>query len=353
MKMADKFQHMTSTRRQVLGGIGAGLLAAPIVLSSRSARAADPLVLVTFGGSFADVTQKVIVDPFTKETGIAVTIANGPDLAKAKAQVQTGNLEWDLLDGSGGPLLNASAEGLFEELDTKIIKTSNLVGKATPHSMPFLIYAGGIAYDPKRTKSPAQTFAQLWDSEKHPGKIGLRTRVSETLELALLADGVSPADLYPLDVDRAFVALDKIKPRVAKWIDQTPQTISLLTSGEIDYSYTYNGRVATAKKEGLSVEFSTDQALLLTQYYSVLKGSKKREQAMHYIEFACRPETQANLAKAYASVPVRPGVLETLPQDVRAVLPNPADPKIVLLKEEFWADQFLELDRRFKEWLLS
>ncbi len=353
MKKVDQSRFLTSTRRQVLSGMGAGLLAAPFVLSASKAGAADPVVMVTFGGSFADVVQKVIVDPFTKETGIAVTIANGPDLAKAKAQVQTGNLEWDVLDGSGGPLLNAAAEGLFEELDTKIIKTSDLVARATPHCMPFLIYAGGIAYDPKRTMSPAKTFADLWDDQKHPGKIGLRTRVSETLELALLADGVSPANLYPLDVDRAFAALDKVKPRVAKWIDQTPQTISLLTAGEIDYSYTYNGRVATAKKEGLSVDFSTDQALLLTQYYSVLKGSKRREQAMRYIEFACRPDIQANLAKAYASVPVRPGVLETLPDDVRAVLPSPTDPKMVLVKEEFWADKFLQLDRRFKEWLLT
>ena len=131
MKKADQSQFLTSTRRQVLGGMGAGLLAAPFILSASKALAAEPVVMVTFGGSFADVVKKVIADPFTQETGIPVTIANGPDLAKAKAQVQTGNLEWDVLDGSGGPLLNAAAEGLFEELDTKIIKTSDLVARAT------------------------------------------------------------------------------------------------------------------------------------------------------------------------------------------------------------------------------
>jgi len=353
MKTTQTLNRNTPNRRQVLGGLGAGVLAAPVVLSPSRALAAHPLVLVTWGGSYAEIIQSVIVDPFTSDTGIPMSLVSGPDLAKAKAQVTTGNLEWDLFDGSGGTLLNAANEGLFEELDTSIIDTSNLVARATPHCMPFLIYAGGIAYDRARTDNPAQTFAQLWDESNHPGRIGLRTRVSETLELALLADGVDPANLYPLDVERAFASLEKVKSRVAKWIDQTPQTISLLTSGEIDYSYTYNGRVATAQKEGLSVAFATDQSLLLTQYYSVLKGSKKRDEAMQFIEFACRPEIQANLANAYSSVPVRPGVLETLSEEVRANLPDPANPATVLVKEEFWADKFTDLDRQFKEWLLT
>lgn len=353
MKKTGSLLGKSPTRRQVLGGIGAGLVAAPFVLSSRSTFAADPLVLVTWGGSFTDVTKAVITDPFTAETGIGVNIVAGPDLAKAKAQVTTGNLEWDLFDGSGGTLLNAAKEGLFEELDTSIVDTSGLVGSATQHLMPFLIYAGGIAYDPTRTPKPAKTFPQLFDEANFPGRIGLRTRVSETLELALLADGVDQANLYPLDVERAFAALDKVKPRVAKWIDQTPQTISLLSSNEIDYSYTYNGRVATAKQEGLNIEFSTDQSLLLTQYYSVLKGSRKREEAMRFIAFATRPDIQVNFSKAYFSIPVRTGAIEDVPADVRASLPDPSNPGTVLLKEDFWTDNFLELDRRFKEWLLT
>jgi hypothetical protein len=138
MKKTGSLLGKSPTRRQVLGGIGAGLVAAPFVLSSRSTFAADPLVLVTWGGSFTDVTKAVITDPFTAETGIGVNIVAGPDLAKAKAQVTTGNLEWDLFDGSGGTLLNAAKEGLFEELDTSIVDTSGLVGSATQHLMPFL-----------------------------------------------------------------------------------------------------------------------------------------------------------------------------------------------------------------------
>ncbi|MCW2309372.1 ABC transporter substrate-binding protein [Rhodobium gokarnense] len=353
MSKTTKTLPPTPTRRRFLEGLGTGILAAPFVLSARRTLAADALVLVTWGGAYADVIRKAITTPFTEETGIGVTLVSGPDLSKAKAQVTTGNLEWDLYDGSGGSMHNAAKEGLFEELDTSVIDTSNLVGEATAHAMPFLIYAGGIAFDPERTPSPPRTFKQLFDGDAYPGRIGLRTRVSETLEIALLADGVDPKDLYPLDVDRAFAALERIKPRVAKWIAQTPQTISLLSSNEIDYSYTYNGRVASAKADGLSIDFSTDQTILMTQYYSVLKGSPKREQAMAYIAYATRPEVQTRLSEAYYSVPVRPGALDQVAPEVKALLPDPKDPRTVLLKEAFWADNFITLDRRFKEFLLA
>lgn len=353
MKKSKQPHQNTTTRRQVLGGIGAGLIAAPAVLSSRTALAADNLVLVTWGGSFADVVKRVIADPFTKETGIGVTFVSGPDLAKAKAQVTTGNLEWDIFDGSGGEMHNAAREGLFEQIDTQFIGTSGLIVPATRHAMPFLIYAGGLAYDPKRTPNPPKTFAQFYDVEKFRGRRGLRTRVSENLELALLADGVKPETLYPLDVERAFASLNKIKPAITKWIDQSPQTISLLSTREVDYVYTYNGRVATAKKEGLSVEFSTEQCLLLTQYYSIMKGSPKRNQAMQYIAFACRPDIQVNLSEAYYSIPVRRALLQKVAKDVRDSLPDPASSNTVVMQEEFWADNFITLDRRFKEWLLT
>jgi spermidine/putrescine-binding protein len=44
-------------------------------------------------------------------------------------------------------------------------------------------------------------------------------------------------------VERAFKALDKIKPSVSHWITATPQTISLIQRNECDFTYAYNGRV--------------------------------------------------------------------------------------------------------------
>ncbi|MBZ9922051.1 twin-arginine translocation signal domain-containing protein, partial [Mesorhizobium sp. BR1-1-7] len=89
--------HKTVTRRQFLrnsAAVGIGL-AAPSLLTTRS-RAAESLVYIGYGGSTQDVINKVFIESFTKETGIEIISNPGADLAKLKAQVQTGNIEWDL-----------------------------------------------------------------------------------------------------------------------------------------------------------------------------------------------------------------------------------------------------------------
>ena len=62
----------------------------------------------------------------------------------------------------------------------------------------------------------------------------MRKNPIDTLEIALMADGVAPKDLYPLDLDRAFRKLDEIKDHIAVWWTGGAQSTQLLESGEVD-----------------------------------------------------------------------------------------------------------------------
>jgi len=68
----------------------------------------------------------------------------------------------------------------------------------------------------------------------HSGRRGLRKYPFDTIEQALMADGVQTAGVYPCDLDRAFAALDRLKPDVAVWWTSGAQLEQLLTSGEVD-----------------------------------------------------------------------------------------------------------------------
>ena len=64
---------------------------------------------------------------------------------------------------------------------------------------------------------------------KYPGKRGLRKGVQGNLEIALMADGVAPGDVYRTlrgsdGVARAFRKLDQLKPYLVFWPigDRTP-----------------------------------------------------------------------------------------------------------------------------------
>jgi len=282
-----------SRRKFLTAAAALTVSAAPAVLIPGRARGADRIVVVSFGGSLGEFMEAEFNRPFTAKTGITVEMANGPDLAKVKAQVNSNNVEWDVFDGSGSTIFAGSNENLWEPVDTRIVDTSKLLVPAGADKVPVFVYSGGIAWDPAKSPKPARTFRDFWDTKTFPGRRGLRTRVSEVLEAALLADGVEAAKLYPLDVDRGFKALDRIKPDIKKWFEQTTQGITLIQSGECDYTYTYANRVKAAKVSGVSMDFSFDQTINANDYYAVPRGSPRKEAAMRYIDFVIGLDRQA------------------------------------------------------------
>ena len=113
-----------------------------------------------------------------------------------------------------------------------------------------------------------------------------------------MADGVAPKDLYPLDVDRAFASLDKIKNKVSVWWKQFPQVPILLASGEIDMSNTSHTRIrdiVAAEKVPLKVVWN--QGLITMDWLSVPRGAKNAKNAMKLINFMTRADLQATFAK--------------------------------------------------------
>ncbi len=350
MEMKSSF---TASRRTILKTLAVGAVATPYLLRSSVSLAADPIVMVTWGGSYQDLLQKLVAEPFTQKTGIPVKLVGGPDLAKAKAQIMTGNLEWDIYDNGGPQIFAGEKENLWEPLDTNIVDTSGLAVPATKTAVPFFLYAGGIGYVPERKPKHPNSFAEFWDIKNFPGRRLLRDQPNQIMEAALLADGVSPAEMYPLDIERAFRSLDKIKPHVTRWSLQTPEAISLMQTNEIDFAFTYNGRVATAQQEGLNIQFVTNESIVMTEYFTVLRGSKRREQAMRFLAFALQPEIQTAFSNAYYSIPGRAKALAAVDDKVKNLLPDPKGPRTVVINEAWWTDNYVDLNRRFKEWVSS
>jgi len=357
-RAAQRISQTGVTRRDLLkagGALGAGLLAAPALLTPRSARAADSLVYVSYGGATEDAEVAAFIKPFQADTGVNVVAANGPDIAKLKAQAMTGNIEWDVIDFIGSQVTAADREGVLEKLDYSVIDGSDMAVKTEPAGYPFYVYGGGIAYDPARHpdgKHPTD-WVQFWDAKAFPGRRGLRSRPDENLEMALMADGVPAKDLYPLDVDRAFKSLDRIKPHVAKWIAETPQTISLIQSNEIDFVFTYSGRVQAARKQNISIAYVYSANIVTPAYTCVAKGARDKAAAMKLTSYFAHPERQAMFCNTLGYTPTKRAAMKLLTPDTLAQQPNLDDPKTCVTNINWWADNFVEVNKRFKEWLLT
>ena len=336
-------------------GIAIAATAGPLILTSRSASAASQkMTMVSWGGAYRQAVETSLIEPFSKETGIQVTLIDTPDLAKVRAQVTTNNVEWDVFDAPSALGVAGANAGLWEPLDPSMFDRDDLIIDIKHNLLPWYIFVGGIGWDPKRFgpgKYP-RDFAQYFDTKAFPGRRTFRNRPSETLEAALLADGVTPDKLYPLDVDRAFRALDRIKPSVAKWVDQTPQTLTLLQTGEVDYSYTYASRVRPAQASGISVDFSFDQTVNGFEYLAVVKNAPNKANAMKFLVFAARPERQAAFMELLGNTPASKKGITLMSADSRKWIPDMSSGRSVLVNDDWWAGNYDTLARRFKEWAL-
>jgi putative spermidine/putrescine transport system substrate-binding protein len=352
------------TRREVLR-TGAGIVAAstaawPLILVPRGTHAAGKLYLATYGGAYADALDKAFMKPFTQETGIEVIMTGAADLAKLKAEVMSGDVEWDIAELLPTEVLTATHEGLLQPIDYSVIQVEELLypqAKQT-YSVSVFTYTGGIAFDQgsqPNGKHPT-TWPEFWDVKNFPGRRSLRSRPNDTLELALLAAGIDPKNIYPIDVDRAFKSLDEIKTHINKWVDTAPESLQVVQTHEVDFSYTFNGRVFAANNAGAKLGYSMEQVLIFLNSFCVPKGAKNAANAMKLLNYMMKPERQAAFCEIIAYPPVTVKGLELVSDDIKkAWIPDPKNPRNLAVSSEWWGEpgRFAELTARFKNWLLT
>ncbi len=363
--MADKNRKTGAfgRRRFLVGTAAAGAAASwPLIITPGKAQTSQQIVFASYGGSYEEWLRKLFWDPFTAETGIKIIATTGAgDLAKLKAQVATGNVEWDAVEVLPTQVATAAREGLIEPLDYSVINMGDLAfpqAKQEFWMCPYS-YTGSIGYHTARHaegKYP-KNWAEFWDVAKFPGRRGLRGRPLDNIEIALLADGVDAKKIYPCDVDRAFKSLAKIKPHVNVWVETAPQTASLLQANELDFSNTYAGRVLSANQAGVPLGYATDQLMVFFSTYVIPKGAKNKAAVMRlFNHYMSKPEVLAKYAEAQTYVPTSRKAIELIPADFRKKwVPDPNNPKHLYNDPMWWGEpgRIDELSKRFKEFQLS
>lgn len=342
------------SRRTVALGLTAAAIASPAYIRPAWAQG-KRLVICHFGGIEYFAKRQVLYDPFTKATGIEIITTTGPDIAKMKVQVEHRNVEWDVTEMNDAWLPTAAAQGLLERIDLSIVNRVNCVPQAMhDFAVGRAIYGAGIAFPTNRLqgKVPA-TWRDFWDTKAFPGRRGLRNRITDTLEIALMADGVPASQVYPCDVERAFRALERIKPHVSQWIAQSQQAVSLIQRDETDFTLSYATRVKKSREANIPIGYSFRQNILGVNFSGVLRGTKNRDAAMRFLAFTMDRDRQVKLANLTIDSPSRTDALPLVDPRVRGWLPNIGNPENLFTNPAWWNGRVDELNTRFKEWLLT
>lgn len=326
------------------------VIAVAATLLSSASHSAD-LVFTGWGGTTQDVEKTEWADKFTAKTGINI-LQDGPtDYGKIKAMVEAGNVTWDVVDVEADYGVQAGRNGLLEKLDFNIIDKSRLDPRfVTEYAVGGFYYSTIIGCNKGAVAKCPKTWADLFDTQKFPGKRSFyKWSTPGVLEAALLADGVSPDKLYPLDLDRAFKKLDTIKGDIVWWATGA-QSQQLLASAETPYGALWNGRLDAVAETGIQVESSWDNNIIAADLIVVPKGTKNRDEAMKFIAFATSAESQAAMAKGTGYAPTNLDSVKLMDPSIAKLLPDQQTATQVNANLEYWAAHRDEIGERWYAW---
>jgi len=354
-------------------GILAAALAAGLGASAR-ALAEDTLNIATWGGAYGQSQEIAFFAPFAKETGTRiVTETYDGTLAKIKKMIGGDNSAIDVIDVSAGALDALCRDGLLES-----IAPSSLGAAPSGESAEEDFYSGGlstcgvasvawstaIAFDRQASSkaSPSQ-IGDLLNAKRFPGKRALPNNARQTLELALLADGVDPANVYTElatqeGADRAFKALDKIKDEIYWW-DRAEEPMTWLSEKKVAMAAGYSGRMFRAligDRQRFGVIW--DGQVYDLDLWAIPKNAKNKDVALRFISFATDPARLAVQAELIAYGPMRKSALPLVGKhpvtdvEMTPFLPTAPDnfKKALQFDEAWWNANGAELQRRFEAW---
>jgi putative spermidine/putrescine transport system substrate-binding protein len=333
----------------------AALAAGFLALTCSTAFAAQSMSFVSWGGSTQDAQKQAWADPFSKQTDIKV-VQDGPtDYGKLKAMVESGNVQWDVVDVEADFALRAAAEGLLEPLDFKVIQRDKLDQRfVSDNGVGSFYFSFVLGYNEgKLGAAKPQDWTALFDTKTYPGKRALYKWPSPgVLELALLADGVPADKLYPLDLDRAFKKLDTIKKDIVWW-GGGAQSQQLLASGEASLGQFWNGRVYALQQDGAPVGVSWKQNLVMADFLVIPKGSKNKDAAMKFLANSSSAKGQAEFANLTAYAPINTDSVSLLKPELAPNLPTAYAKDQITLDFAYWAKNGPAIATRWNEWLVK
>ena len=309
------------------------------------------LTFASYGGAYQEAQRKGWLEPYSALTGVKFQESEDSSNATIKTQVESGQVTWDVVDVGNDFGLDAHAD-LLEPLDYTLIPQAEILpGFATTYRVGDITYGVVLAYNTDKTGGQAPAgWADYFDLTKFPGKRGTWDYSEGGIfETALLADGVAPKDLYPLDLDRAIKKLDTIKSEIVFWPGGA-KSQEQIGAGEVAMSLMWNGRAWSAKNvDKKPVEIQWNQQIVTADYLVVPKGSPNKDAAMNFIAWA----TCANNNAAPSNyIPYGPTNVNAVanPDTVADLSVTNADANSAYFDDAWLVDNFAAVDEAYNNW---
>lgn len=279
-------------RRAVLGGAAAGL-ALP-----GGARAAGQVVVATWGGDYADLLTRNVEKPLLDPKGIEVlqdlgsTDSRRTKMIAERAQ-RRGTVDVVHMDDVGMYQLNQ--QGLIDPVDFGKLKNGgNIIGALKkPYSIPHIVSAQVLLYNPAKVTTPPKSMADLWDP-KYKGRVGISDPNYTVITLAAaLAGGGSMSNWEP-----AKKMLLDLKKLDAKIYPAHETLVTGLKTEEVWLAPMWLARGFMWNKGGVKLAHVVPEegAIPVTFEAAVVKNAQHKEEAWAYLDAMLDAKAQLGFA---------------------------------------------------------
>jgi putative spermidine/putrescine transport system substrate-binding protein len=329
------------------------------------------LTVTTWPGEYGRAQAAALMRPYAADRRVDVHLAEWEgDLTDLSRAVTSHSYKGDVIDFELPKAEEACRRGLLEKFDPATLPQG---ADGAPAAQDFVKGAVGecwvasVAYSQailfaknKFTGPQPVTLLDFFDTVKFPGRRALRQGAKFNLEMALLADGVAPGEIYrtlesDAGVARALNKLDSLKPSLVWWRAAGEPT-KLIKDGEVSFSTALNSDIFDARADSPGVIW--DRQLYEFDVFGVPEGDPKKAMAMDFIRYATGSAPLAHVANWVPLGPARRSALPLVGQNPElhiAMMPFlPTAPgnfaTAFAVDDGWWLTHGPALEARFQTW---
>lgn len=329
------------------------------------------LTIATWDGSYGHAQASAQIMPFGAAHHINAKFALYDGGTKALAeQVASHRYDWDAIDMELPDAVAACDSGLLEKIDAASLAAAPngtpaaadfVPGAIGPCWVASVVYSQVIAVAADKAAVP---LAGFFDVKNYPGKRALnKTSAKLNVEMALLADGVAPKDVYavlssPQGVARALKKLDSLRGNLV-WYTSPADAAQMVIDGRVAFASLPNWAVydANTAQPQPKLAIIWDRQLYELEVLAVPKGNPKAKRAMNFVRYATSAESLGKMASWVAYGPARKSALALVQKqpelhiDMRPYLPTAHFATAFEVDDGWWRLHGADVAVLWQEWL--
>ncbi|WP_239019496.1 extracellular solute-binding protein [Novacetimonas pomaceti] len=310
------------------------------------------LTVATQDDALGKAQDRAYFQPFGRKEGLRVIrrVWDGQVATlQAHAATEARPATWALVFGEDSAIRAACMQGSLVRLAGS---ADNPDGCGVPSMQPAIV----LAWDRGWRPSPPR-WADFWNVVRYPGKRGLRRDPRSTLEIALMADGVPPQEVYgvlstPDGVDRAFRKLTQLRPYITWW--STPEeSARIIENGGVLMGSVFSNEIATLPSRRHDIGVQWGQSLGDRLSWALVHGTAPAMagHARDLLHYVVQPAQVNRFAALYPSGQVTGQAAGQAPAGSATASAGREAAVELPMNLEFWGAHLPDLSQRFADWL--